>query len=141
MTTWRLREVGGACGLSEYEISMWISRGLYRPSMSTRRGEWRRYDWRDVVCLAVTQELRKLSLGTGTALGLTSGPLRDALEAQGSLRPAPFYCLACGSEREHRTEFVSIDCIVQTLVHVPAMLIVDVARVGRAALERLKDAS
>jgi DNA-binding transcriptional MerR regulator len=139
MTTWRIGEVASACGLSEYEISMWISRGLFQPSMSTRKGQWRRYDWRDVVCLAVAQELRKLTRDTGTALHLASGALREHLAARESLPPAPFYCLACGSEHEHRAEFASVDCFGHAFaIHdVRAMLVVDIATIGWAALQRL----
>jgi len=60
--TWTIHEVAAACGLAEHEIHKWISRGLYRPSEATRRGQGRRYDWCDLACLAVLGELRSFGL-------------------------------------------------------------------------------
>ena len=78
MTTWTIHEVAAACGLTEHEIHKWNSRGLYRPSEATRRGRYRRYDWRDLACLAVFAELRVFDLPLEVIGPLVTG-LRDHL--------------------------------------------------------------
>ena len=62
MSTWIINEVATACGLTEYEIGGWISQGIFQPDATTRRGHYRNYDWRDLVCLAVFAELRVYGL-------------------------------------------------------------------------------
>ena len=62
MTTWTIHEVAAACALTTGEISQWISRGHFRPSVAVRSGEQRRFDWRDLACLAVMGTLRKQAL-------------------------------------------------------------------------------
>lgn len=78
MTTWTIHEVTTACGVTADELSQWISRGLFRPSASCRRGAWRRFDWRDLACLAAMSVLRKNSLSVNAAARAVQG-LRDTL--------------------------------------------------------------
>ncbi|EXL08991.1 MerR family transcriptional regulator [Aquamicrobium defluvii] len=62
MTSWAIHEVAAACCLTEHEISAWISRGHFKPSVAVRPGQRRQFDWRDLTCLAVMNALRKHSL-------------------------------------------------------------------------------
>jgi len=77
-TNWTIHEVTCACAVTTDELSKWISRGLFRPSATARRGEWRPFDWRDLACLAAIAVLRKLPLPISAAARIISH-LRDAL--------------------------------------------------------------
>jgi len=85
MTTWKIHEVTLACGLTADELSQWISRGLFRPSAPCRRGLWRRFDWRDLACLATMSDLRKNSLSVNAAARIVV-ELRDALTKMEEIR-------------------------------------------------------
>jgi hypothetical protein len=141
MTNWTINEVATACGLSRHEISKWISMGLFRPSMSTRRGEWRRYDWRDVVCLAVVDQLRRITIDTGTALRFAGDELRHGLAGYENLPPPPVHWFICEFDHERRMRFEPADPVAATVAEARTILAVDVARVGWAALRRLETAS
>ena len=78
MTTWTIHEVAAACAVTTGEISQWISRGHFRPSVAVRSGEQRRFDWRDLACLAVMGTLRKQALPM-KAISLLTDRLRDDL--------------------------------------------------------------
>ena len=138
MTTWTIAEVAASCGLSRHEISKWISRGLYRPSMATRKGEWRHYDWRDVACLAVVAELRRIPIDTATALRCAGDELRRDLAGHETLPPPPLYWLIREVDLEQRMSFEPVDAVAVALAASRVTLAVDVARVGWAALRRLE---
>lgn len=78
MTTWTIQEVAAACAVTTGEISQWISRGHFRPSVAVRSGEQRRFDWRDLACLSVMGTLRKQALPM-KAISLLTDKLRDNL--------------------------------------------------------------
>jgi hypothetical protein len=141
MTIWTINEVAAACGLSRHEISKWISRGLFLPSMSTRKGAWRYYDWRDVVCLAVIAQLRRIPIDTATALRCAGDELRRGLAGYETLPPAPMHWLVREVGHERRMSFEPADAVAASLAESRTALAVDVARVGWAALNRLGAAS
>ena len=78
MTTWTIHEVAAACAVTTGEISQWISRGHFRPSVTVRSVERRRFDWRDLACLAVMGTLRKHALPM-MVISLLTDRLRDDL--------------------------------------------------------------
>jgi hypothetical protein len=141
MTTWTIREVAAACGLSHHEISQWISRGLFRPSRATRKGEWRRYDWRDVVCLAVVGQLRRCPVDTATALRCAGAELRRELAEHEALPPSPLPWLVRAAGDHRRMSFEGPDAVAAVLAGADATLAVDVARVGWSALHCLQVAT
>ena len=75
---WTIHEVTRACGVTRDELNQWISRGVFRPSAPTRRGAWRRFDWRDLACLSTMAVLREMGLSVKAAGRIAAG-LRDAL--------------------------------------------------------------
>lgn len=141
MTTWTINEVAAACGPSRHEIGKWISRALFRPSLPTRKGARRPYDWRDVVRLAVVDRLRGFPIKTDAALRFAGDELRRGLAGLETLPPPPVRWLVCEVDHGRRMYFVSADAVAATIAEMRTIVAVDVARVGWAALNRLEATS
>ena len=78
MKTWTIHEVAAACAMTTGGLSKWIARGHFRPAARVRPGQRRRFDWRDLACLAVMSALRTHTLSVN-ALALIASDLRDDL--------------------------------------------------------------
>jgi len=82
---WTIHEVTRACEVTRDELNQWISRGVFRPSAPTRRGAWRRFDWRDLAFLSTMAALRGIGLSV-MAAGQIAGDLRKAIAWMDEIR-------------------------------------------------------
>ena len=137
MKTWTIHEVADACALTTGEVSQWISRGHFRPSVAVRPGQRRRFDWRDLACLAVMRALRKHSLSIN-GMALIVSDLRDDLAGMNDISDISgrsFFCADWGKNQPSQTVgLVSETDIFAVLKRRPeTVIIVDVAAVCRDA--------
>ena len=138
MTTWTIHEVAAACDLTENEIHKWISRGVYRPSATTRGGQARRYDWHDLACLAVFAELRVYGLMLDT-IKFIAIELREDL-GRYEFKPKSgvlFFEAHWSDDRKYSSTVGLVDHagLADMLRHAPkSVIVVDVAKVYHQAL-------
>ena len=139
MSTWKIHEVAAACGLTEYEIGTWISKGIFQPGATTRRGHYRNYDWRDLACLAVFAELRTYGLMLDT-IKFIAIELREDLAQIDELEPKSgvlfFEAQWSRGEKYHSTVgLVDRAGLADMLQLAPkSVIVVDVAKVYHQAL-------
>ena len=142
MSTWKINEVAAACGLTEYEIGGWISRGIFQPGATTRRGHYRNYDWRDLACLAVFAELRVYGLLLDTIKFIVIELHEDLAQIE-ELKPKSgvlfFAAHWSRGEKYHSTVgLVDHAGLADVLRHAPkSVIVVDVAKVYQEALARI----
>ncbi|KND17225.1 hypothetical protein ADZ37_19095 [Pannonibacter phragmitetus] len=123
------------------ELSQWISRGHYWPSEEVRPGQRRRFDWRDLACLAVINALRKHSLSINV-MSLIAGALRKSLAEMDKIPAASGLFLFCANWDELQSG-QTIGLISETELcrllrsHPESMIVVDVAGVYHSALTKL----
>lgn len=144
MKTWTIQEVADACWMTTGELSQWISRGHYRPSEEVRPGQRRRFDWRDLACLAVINALRLHCLSIN-AMGLIAGDLREDLAKMNGIPESPrlFFFFANWTMGRHRQTVGLVpeqDLWTVLRSHPESVIVVDVTAVYRAALARLPSA-
>ena len=144
MKTWTIHEVADACLMTTGELSQWISRGRYRPSDEARPGQRRRFDWRDLACLAVINALRPHCLSIN-AMGLIAGDLREDLAKMNGIPESPrlFFFAANWTRGRHRQTvgLVAEKDLCTVLRRRPeSLIVVDVSGVYQAALARLPSA-
>ena len=96
MKTWTIHEVADACAMTTGELSQWISRGHFMPTAKVRPGQRRRFDWRDLACLAVMNALRKRSLSIH-GMALIVSDLRDDLAGMNDISDISGRSFFCGS--------------------------------------------
>jgi DNA-binding transcriptional MerR regulator len=142
--TWTIHEVADACLMTTGELSQWISRGHYRPSDEARPGQRRRFDWRDLACLAVINALRPHCLSIN-AMGLIAGDLREDLAKMNGIPESPrlFFFAANWTRGRHRQTvgLVAEKDLCTVLRRRPeSLIVVDVSGVYQAALARLPSA-
>jgi DNA-binding transcriptional MerR regulator len=142
--TWTIHEVADACLMTTGELSQWISRGHYRPSEEARPGQRRRFDWRDLACLAVINALRPHCLSIN-AMGLIAGDLREDLAKMNGIPESPrlFFFAANWTRGRHRQTvgLVAEKDLCTVLRRRPeSLIVVDVSGVYQAALARLPSA-
>ena len=139
MSTWKIHEVAAACGLTEYEIGTWISKGIFQPGATTRRGRHRNYDWRDLACLAVFAELRVYGLLLDT-IKFIAIELREDLARIDELKPKSgvlFFEAHWSDDHEYRSTVGLVDHagLADMLQRAPkSVIVVDVAKVYHQAL-------
>jgi len=139
--TWTIHEVADACLMTTGELSQWISRGHYRPSEEVRPGQRRRFDWRDLACLAVINELRPHCLSIN-AMGLIAGDLREELGTMNRIPESSglFFFAANWTRGRHRQTVGLVpekDLYTVLRCRPESLIVVDVPGVYRAALARL----
>ncbi|PWJ17600.1 MerR family transcriptional regulator [Jannaschia seohaensis] len=144
MKTWTIHEAADALLMTTGELSQWISRGHYRPSEEVRPGQRRRFDWRDLACLAVMGALRPHCLSIN-AMGLMTGDLREDLATMDRIpdRPSLFFFAANWTKGRHRQTVGLVpekDLCTVLRSHPESVIVVDVTAVYRAALARLPSA-
>lgn len=144
MKTWTIQEVADACWMTTGELSQWISRGHYRPSEEVRPGQRRRFDWRDLACLAVINALRPHCLSIN-AMGLIAGDLREDLAKMNGIPESPrlFFFFANWTRGRHtQTVGLVLEQDLWTVLrsHPESVIVVDVTAVFLAALARLPSA-
>ena len=142
MSTWKIHEMAAACGLTEYEIGGWISKGIFQPGATTRRGHYRNYDWRDLACLAVFAELRVYGLLLDTIKFIVIELHEDLSQIEEfKQKSGVFFFEAHWSrgEKYHSTVgLVDHAGLTDVLRHAPkSVIVVDVAKVYQEALARL----
>jgi len=79
---WRNGDLVRAVPISRGDLNQAISRGGFRPEHTPKPGKGRWYNWRDVVAIAVAQELRRIGLGPSIAFGLVQENLSQFLRAR-----------------------------------------------------------
>ena len=142
MSTWKIHEVATACGLTEYEIGGWISKGIFQPGATTRRGRHRRYDWRDLACLAVFRELRAFGLPLGV-IRLVADALREDLariEEFGPQTSVRLFGVCWRGDQTHGRTVGPLDQagLADLLCREPrSFIVVDVAKVYQETLTRI----
>ena len=137
MKTWTVHEVANACAMTTGELSQWIARGQFRPSATVQPGQRRRFDWRDLACLAVMNALRKHSLSIH-GMALIVSDLRDDLAGMNDIceiSGRTFFCADWGKNQPSQTVgLVTESDLVAVLKRRPeTVIIVDVAAVYRGA--------
>ena len=139
MSTWKIHEVAAACELTEYEIGRWISKGIFQPGATTRRGQYRNYDWRDLACLAVFAELRVYGLMLDT-IKFIAIELREDLARIDELKPKSgvlFFEAHWSDDHKYSSTVGLVDHagLANLLQHAPkSVIVVDVAKVYHQAL-------
>ena len=139
MSTWKIHEVAAACGLTEYEIGRWISKGIFQPGATTRS---RNYDWRDLACLAVFAELRTYGLMLDT-IKFIAIELREDLARIDELKPKSgvlFFEARWSDDHKYSSTVGLVDRagLADVLRHAPkSVVVVDVAKVYQEALARI----
>lgn len=78
---WRTGDLVRAIPITRGDLNQAISRVGYRPEHAPEPGKDRWYSWRDVVAIAVAQELRILGQGPKIAFGLVQDNLSPFLHA------------------------------------------------------------
>jgi len=142
--TWTIHEVADACLMTTGELSQWMSRGHYRPSEEVRPGQRRRFDWRDLACLAVINALRPHCLSIN-AMGLIAGDLREELAMMNRIPESPrlFFFAANWTRGRHRQTvglLAEKDLCTVLRRRPESLIVVDVSGVYQAALARLPSA-
>ena len=140
MTTWTIHEITRACGVTRDELNQWISRGVFRPSEPTRRGAWRRFDWRDLACLSTMAALRWMGLSV-TAAGRIAADLRVAFAPMDGIgEPQGLFIIATdhAEAREPARLVHGVELEAQMSIAVSAVM-VDVAKVYRDALAAISE--
>lgn len=137
MKTWSIHEVADACAMTKGELSQWISRGHFRPSGAVRPGQRRRFDWRDLACLAVMNALRKRSLSIH-GMALIVSDLRDDLAGMNDISDISgrsFFCADWGKTEPCQTVGLVTEAgLFAVLKQSPEIvIIVDVAALYRDA--------
>ncbi len=137
MKTWTIHEIADACAMTKGELSQWISRGHFRPSGAVRRGQRRRFDWRDLASLAVMSALRKHCLSIN-AMALIVSDLRDDLAGMNDISDISgrsFFFAGWGKKQPCPTVglVTETDLIAVLKLRPETVIIVDVAAVYRDA--------
>ena len=137
MRTWTIHEVANACAMTTGELSQWIARGHFKPSATVRPGQQRRFDWRDLACLAVMNALLKHSLSIH-GMALIVSDLRDDIARINDISEISgrtFFCADWGKNQPSQTVgLVTESDLVAVLKRRPeTVIIVDVAAVYRGA--------
>ena len=139
MSTWKIHEVAAACELTECGIGTWISKGIFQPGATTRRGRYRDYDCRDLACLAVFAELRVYGLLLDT-IKFIAIELREDLARIDELKPKSgvlFFEAHWSRGEKYHSTFGLVDRagLADVLQHAPkSVIVVDVAKVYHQAL-------
>ncbi|PKP69463.1 MAG: hypothetical protein CVT82_10690 [Alphaproteobacteria bacterium HGW-Alphaproteobacteria-4] len=141
MKTWTIHEVADACAMTTGELSQWIARGQFRPSVTVQPGQRRRFDWRDLACLAVMNALRKHSLSIN-GMALIVSDLRDDLAGMNDISDISgrsFFCADWGKKQPCPTVgLVTETDLFAVLKRRPeTVIIVDVAAVYRDAADAI----
>ena len=79
---WRNGDLVRAVPIQRADLNQAISRGGFRPEHTPEPGKGRWYNWRDVVAIAVAQDLRRIGLGPSMAFGLVQEHLSQFLRAR-----------------------------------------------------------
>ena len=79
---WRNGDLVRAVPIQRADLNQAISRGGFRPEHTPEPGKGRWYNWRDVVAIAVAQDLRRIGLGPSMAFGLVQEHLSQFLRTQ-----------------------------------------------------------
>ena len=84
MTTpiWRNADLIRIIPITRADLNQAISRNAFRPETTPKPGKSRWYSWRDVVTVAVAQDLRKLGFGPSIAFGLVQEHLAPFLRGR-----------------------------------------------------------
>ncbi len=138
--SWTIHEVTRACGVTRDELNQWISRGVFRPSEPTRRGTWRRFDWRDLACLSTMAALRRMDLSVSAA-GRIVADLRDALAQMDEIGERQgLFIIATGHTRADETAQLVLGAELPTeMSAAESAIVVDVASVYRGALAAISE--
>ena len=76
---WRNGDLVRAVPIQRADLNQAISRGDFRPEHTPKPGKGRWYNWRDVLAIAVAQDLRRIGLGPAMAFGLVQEHLSQFL--------------------------------------------------------------
>ena len=141
MRTWTIREVADACAMTTGELSQWIARGQFKPSATVQPGQRRRFDWRDLACLAVMNALRRHALSIN-GIALIVSDLRDDLAGMNDISDISgrsFFCADWGKQQPCPTVgLVTETDLFAVLKRRPeTVIIVDVAAVYRDAADAI----
>jgi len=81
-TRWRNGDLVRAIPIPRADLHQAISRDGFRPEHTPDPGKDRWYSWRDVVAVAVAQDLRRIGFGPSIAFGLVARHLSEFLRTR-----------------------------------------------------------
>ena len=142
---WRLADLVRAIPIQRNDLNQAISRDGFCPEHTPEPGKERWYSWRDVVAIAVAQELRNIGLGPSIAFRYVQEHLSQYLRASVD---QPDGCtgvvwLIHGFEdwfkNESRSEFVQLTNIGDILISPDesACIVVNVGQIANRILDEL----
>jgi len=142
---WRVGDVVHAIPIPRDDLNQAISRDGFCPEHTPDPGKERWYGWRDVVAIAVAQELRNIGLGPAIAFRYVQEHLSQYLRASVD---QPNGCIGVvwliyGFEdrfkKESRCEFVQLANIGDTLIspNESACIVINVGQVAKRTLDEL----
>ena len=142
---WRVGDVVHAIPIPRDDLNQAISRDGFCPEHTPEPGKERWYNWRDVVAIAVAQELRNIGLGPSIAFRYVQEHLSQFLRASVD---QPSGCIGIvwliyGFEdrfkKECRCEFVHLADIADILIspNDSACIVVNVGQIAYRILDEL----
>lgn len=142
---WRVGDVVHAIPIPRDDLNQAISRDGFRPEHTPDPGKERWYGWRDVVAIAVAQDLRNIGLRPAIAFRYVQDHLVQFLRASGD---QPNACIGIvwliyGFEdrvkKNSRCEFVQLAEIGDILIspNESACIVVNVGQIANRILDEL----
>jgi hypothetical protein len=143
---WRLSDVVHAIPIPRDDLNQAISRDGFCPEHTPEPGKERWYSWRDVVAIAVAQDLRNIGFGPSIAFRYVQEHLSQYLRA-GVHQPSGcsgviwlIYGFEDRCKRESRCEFVQLANIGDSLIspHGSACIVVNLGQIANHILDELR---
>jgi hypothetical protein len=142
---WRVSDLVQAIPIPRHDLNQAISRDGFCPEHTPEPGKERWYSWRDVVAIAVAQDLRNIGLGPSIAFRYVQEHLSQYLRASVD---QPGDCIGVvwliyGSEdrcnKESHCEFVQLANIGDTLISPDerACIVVNLGQIANHILDEL----
>lgn len=145
-TRWRTGDLVRAIPIPRADLHQAISRDGFRPEHTPDPGKDRWYGWRDVVAIAVAQDLRRIGFGPSIAFGLVARHLSEFLRTR-TLHPGDCDRVLCliqsagpSKNKEHRCTFVRYANLEDLAISPSdgAMIVINVGMVANRILDALQ---
>ena len=142
---WRLGDLVQAIQIPRYDLNQAISRDGFCPEHTPEPGKERWYSWRDVVAIAVAQDLRNIGFGPAIAFRYVqkhlSQYLRDSVDQSGDCTGVVWliYGFEDQCKKESRCEFVQLANIGDVLIspNKSPCIVVNLGQIANHILDEL----
>jgi len=142
---WRVGDLVQAIPIPRHDLNQAISRDGFCPEHTPESGKERWYSWRDVVTIAVAQDLRNIGLGPSIAFRYVQDHLlqylRDSVDQPGDCTGVVWliYGLEDRFKKVSRCEFVQLANIgdVLTSPNESACIVVNLGQIANRILDEL----